>query len=125
MHENEISWIIINNTIKVHKALGPDLLESSYKSCLAFKLQQAGLNIQVEKALPLIYEEVKLDCGYRIDILVEEKVIVELKAVELLHDIHVAQVLTYLKLSGCKLGLLMNFNVLKIIDGTKRLVNNL
>lgn len=83
------------------------------------------MNILVEKALPLIYEEVKLDCGYRIDILVKNKVIVELKAVKLLHDVHVAQVLTYLKLSGCKLGLLMNFNVLKIIDGTKRLVNNL
>jgi len=125
MHENEISGVIIDKAIKIHKALGPGLLESSYKSCLAFELERAGLAIQVEKALPLVYEEVRLECGYRLDILVENKVIIEIKAVETINDVHVAQLLTYLKLSGCKLGLLMNFNVLKIIHGTKRLVNNL
>lgn len=125
MHENEISKIIIDAAIRVHRAFGPGLLESSYKYCLAFELQQAGLQVQIEKGLPLVYEDVKLECGYRIDILVENKVIIEIKAVDALTDIHTAQVLTYLKLSGCKLALLINFNVLKVIAGTKRLVNNL
>lgn len=125
MIENEISEKIIGCAIEVHKSLGPGLLESAYLECLFYELQKAGLQVEKQKPLPLVYKEVKLDAGYRIDILVEGKVIIELKSVEALNEIHIAQVLTYLKLSGCKLGLLMNFNVLRVVDGIKRLVNKL
>jgi len=123
--ENEISEKVIGCAIEVHKALGPGLLESAYLECLFYELLKAGLFVEKQKPLPLVYKEVKLDVGYRIDILVENKVVIELKSVEALNDIHIAQVLTYLKLSGCKLGLLMNFNVLRLVDGIKRLVNKL
>ncbi len=125
MSENELSEIIIGCAINVHKALGPGLLESAYEECLFFELSKTGLIIEKQKPLPLIYQEVKLECGYRIDLMIEKKVIVEIKSIEALNDIHLAQVLTYLKLSGCKLGLLINFNVLKVKDGVKRVVNNL
>ena len=125
MAENEISEKIIGCAIEVHKALGPGLLESAYLECLFYELEKAGLNVEKQKPLPLIYKNVKLDAGYRLDLIVENKVIVELKSVEALNEIHFAQVLTYLKLSGCKLGLLMNFNVLRAVDGLKRLVNRL
>jgi GxxExxY protein len=116
MTENEITDKIISCAIKVHKKLGPGLLESSYKECLFYELTKAGLFAYKEKALPLIYEEVKLECGYRIDLLVENKVIVEIKAVEALNDVHLAQILTYLRLSNCKVGLLLNFNVAKMTE---------
>ncbi len=122
MIENEISEKIIGCAIEVHKSLGPGLLESAYLECLFYELRKAGLMVEKQKPLPLIYKEVKLDAGYRIDILVENKVVIELKSVDALNEIHTAQVLTYLKLSGCKLGLLMNFNVLRLVDGIKRLV---
>ncbi len=122
MTENEITEKIIGCAIDVHKSLGPGLLESAYLECLYYELYNSGLEVEKQKPLPLIYKEVKLDAGYRLDIIVERKVIIEVKAVEALNDIHIAQVLTYLKLSGCKLGLLMNFNVLRLIDGLKRLV---
>ena len=125
MTENEISKIIFNCSLKVHKTLGPGLLESSYEECLFYELNKSGLNVQKQKALPLIYEEVKLNVGYRIDILVENKVIIEVKSVETLNDIHLAQVLTYLKLSNCKLGMLINFNVTLIKNGIRRVANNL
>ena len=125
MLENDISEKIIGCAIEVHKSLGPGLLESAYLECLFYELQKAGLQVEKQKPLPLIYKEVKLDVGYRIDLFVEGKVIIELKSVEALNDIHIAQVLTYLKLSDCKLGLLMNFNVLRVVDGIKRLVNKL
>ena len=125
MTENEISEKIIGCAIEVHKSLGPGLLESAYLECLFYELQKAGLKAEKQKPLPLVYKEVKLDVGYRIDLVVEGKVIIELKSVEALNEIHIAQVLTYLKLSGCKLGLLMNFNVLRVVEGIKRLVNNL
>ena len=125
MNENEISSKVIGCAIEVHKLLGPGLLESAYEECLFYELKLAGFNVEKQKALPLIYKEVKLDAGYRLDLLVENKVIIEIKAVEAINDIHIAQVITYLKVSGCKLGLLMNFNVLKIKDGIKRLANNL
>ena len=125
MVENDISEIIIGCAIEVHKSLGPWLLESAYLECLFYELQKTGLQVEKQKPLPLIYKEVKLDIGYRIDLVVERKVIIELKSVEALNDIHIAQVLTYLKLSGCKLGLLMNFNVLRLVDGIKRLANKL
>lgn len=125
MTENELSEKIIGCAIQVHKSLGPGLLESAYLECLWYELKEIGLKVEKQKPLPLIYKEVKLDVGYRLDLLVEDKVVIELKSVEALNDIHVAQVITYLKLSGCKLGLLMNFNVLRLVDGLKRLVNNL
>ncbi|MDD3320037.1 MAG: GxxExxY protein [Paludibacter sp.] len=125
MTENQISEKVIGCAILVHKALGPGLLESAYQECLFFELKEVGLKVEKQKPLPLIYKDVKLDVGYRLDLIVEEKVIIELKSVETLNDIHVAQMITYLKLSGCKLGLLLNFNVLRLIDGLKRIVNNL
>ncbi len=125
MTENEISKIIVDCALKVHRTLGPGLLESSYEECLFYELRKRNLKVEKQKSLPLIYEEVKLNIGYRIDLIVEDKVIIELKAVEMLNDVHMAQVLTYLKLSKCKLGLLINFNVALIKYGIKRVVNNL
>ena len=125
MTENEISYKILNAAYKVHTALGPGLLESSYQAVLVYELKKAGLYVEKEKSLPLIYEDVNLEVGYRIDIFVENKVIIEVKSVEALNDIHLAQVLTYLKLSDCKLGLLLNFNVKSMKLGIKRVVNNL
>ncbi len=125
MIENEISKKIIGAAIEVHKQLGPGLLESSYEVCLAYELKQLGLNVKTQVALPVVYKEVKLETGYRIDILVENRVIIEIKAVDALADIHTAQLLTYLKLKDLKLGLLINFNNVKVIDGVKRIVNNL
>jgi GxxExxY protein len=125
MTENEISEKIIGCAIQVHRELGPGLLESSYEECLYYELMQSGLYVEKQKPLPLVYKEVKLDCGYRIDLLIENKVIVEVKSVEALNDIHLAQILTYLKLSKCKLGLLMNFNVVLLKEGIKRVVNKL
>ena len=120
--ENELATQVIGSAIIVHRALGPGLLESAYKECLFYELIKKGLYVEKEKPLPLIYEEIRLDCGYRLDLIVENKLIVEIKAVEGLNEIHLAQVLTYLKVSGCKLGLLMNFNVLKIKDGIRRVI---
>lgn len=125
MTENDISERIIGCAIQVHKALGPGLLENAYVECLFYELQKAGLKVEKQKALPLVYKEVKLDAGYRLDLIVENKVIIELKSVEALNEIHFAQLLTYLKLSGCKLGLLMNFNVLRVVEGIKRVANDL
>lgn len=124
MEENKITEIIIGSAIKVHKELGPGLLESSYKECLFYELNKSGLLTEKEKPLPLIYEEVKMDCGYRLDLISGNKVITEVKSVDALNDIHLAQLLTYLKLSNCKVGLLINFNVLKLTNGLKRVVNN-
>ncbi|MEO5912461.1 MAG: GxxExxY protein [Pelobium sp.] len=121
--ENILATRTIGLAIKVHRELGPGLLESAYKECLSYELFKSGLIVEKEKALPLIYEEVKLDCGYRLDIIVENKLIIEVKSVEALNDIHLAQTLTYLKLSKCKLGLLINFNVLLLKDGVKRVIN--
>jgi GxxExxY protein len=120
--ENELATQVIGAAIIVHRTLGPGLLESAYKECLFYELVKKGLYVEKERPLPLIYEEIKLDCGYRLDLLVENKLIVEIKAVEGLNEIHLAQVLTYLKVSGCKLGLLMNFNVLKVKDGIRRII---
>lgn len=124
MREDELTEIIIGCAIKVHKILGPGLLESAYEECLFYELKKTGLVIEKQKPLPLIYEEVKLDCGYRSDIIVENKVVIEVKSVDGLSDIHLAQTLTYLKLAKCKVGLLINFNVLKLTQGLKRVVNN-
>ena len=125
MSENEISSKIIGAAIEVHKQLGPGLLESTYETCLAYELKQMGLDVKQQQALPVVYKEVKLDAGYRIDLLIENKVIIEIKSVEALADIHTAQLLTYLKLKDLKLGLLINFNSVRVVDGLKRIVNKL
>src|SRR5258706_6244083 len=116
MIHNEITGKIIGCAMKVHTALGPGLLESAYQECLCFELKKEGLLVEKEKALPLVYEEVKLECGYRIDLLVENEIIVEVKSVEALHDTHMAQILTYLKIAKKRIGLLFNFNVLHLKD---------
>jgi GxxExxY protein len=116
---------IIGAAIFVHRELGPGLLESAYETCLFYELTQRNLKVERQKPLPITYRGVKLDCGYRIDLVVEDKIIVELKAVEQLQPIHKAQVLSYLKLSGCQLGLLINFNVKLLKKGIHRLVMNL
>ena len=125
MIENQISEIIIGCAIEVHKGLEPGLLESVYRECLFYELVRTGLKVEKEKSLPVVYKEVKMDIGYRMDLLVEDKVVIELKSVEALNDVHIAQVLTYLKLSDCKLGLLINFNVVRLTLGIRRLVNKL
>jgi len=113
---------ILKCAYDVHTKLGPGLLESAYKECLSYKLQTLGLFVEKEKAMPLIFEEVKLDCGYRIDILVEKSIVLELKSVEALNDVHAAQVLTYMRLGEFKIGYLMNFNVGSLRNGIKRYV---
>lgn len=123
MIENEIAKKVIGLAIDVHKALGPGLLESAYKESLYYKIRKDGLYVEKEKAMPLIFEEVKLDCGYRIDLVVENKLVIETKSVEALNDIHLAQTLTYLKLGNYKLGLLINFNVVLLKQGVKRIIN--
>lgn len=122
MEINQITHEILDSAYKVHSKLGPGLLESAYQACLVYELKQKNLKVEVEKPLPLIYEEVKLDCGYRIDILVEDQVVVELKTVEAFTDVHTAQVLTYLKLSENKVGLLINFYTKSLKNGIKRLI---
>ncbi len=120
---NGITEKIIGAAIQFHRVLGPGLLESAYEACLAFELGRRGLKVEQQKPLPLIYERVKLECGYRIDLLVEGLVVVEVKSVDALAPIQEAQVMSYLKLSGCKLALLINFNVRVLKDGIRRFVN--
>jgi len=119
---NRLTEQIIGAAIEVHRHLGPGLLESAYETCLAYELEQRGLTAERQKALPLIYKEIRLDQGYRIDLLVAQKVVVELKVVEQFTDVHEAQVLSYLRFSGCKVGLLINFNVKLLKDGVRRFV---
>lgn len=119
----DVTGEIIGAAIEVHRILGPGLLESSYHSCLAWELRARGLNVVIEKPLPIIYKGNRIDCGYRIDLLVEGGVIVEVKSVHRLDRIHTAQMLSYLHLSECRVGLLMNFNVRYLRDGIRRLVN--
>lgn len=122
MSENELARLAIGCGLKVHKALGPGLLENAYLECLAYELGKLDLEVEKQKAIPLIYNEVKLEVGYRADLVVEEKLIIELKAVESLTDVHLAQLLTYLRLADCNLGLLMNFNTLLFRDGVRRVI---
>ncbi|MBU2493980.1 MAG: GxxExxY protein [Bacteroidetes bacterium] len=125
MIENKISNKIIGSAIEIHKNLGPGLLESAYENALAYDLIEVGLNVQQQKAMPFIYKEIKLDVGYRVDLIVENKVIIEVKSVEQLAPVHFAQTLTYLKLSGLKLALLINFNAVLLKEGIHRIVNKL
>ena len=125
MNENQLSTLIIGKAMKVHSELGPGLLENAYEVCLCYELANSGLFVERQKSLPLVYYEIKLDAGYRLDIFVEGKLIIEVKAVESFNEIHLAQILTYLKLSGCKLGLLINFNVKSLRYGVRRVANGL
>jgi GxxExxY protein len=124
MVDNELTHKVIGCAMKVHSTLGPGLLESAYEECLAYELSKSGIVFERQKPMPLVYDGVKLDCGYRMDILVGGKLVLELKAVDMLNDIHLAQILTYLKLSGCELGILINFNVVKLKDGLRRVINS-
>jgi GxxExxY protein len=125
LNENEIARVAVDAMVLVHRELGPGLLESSYQHCLAFELAERGLTVETEVVLPLTFKGVKLDAGYRLDIWVERKLILEVKSVEALHPIHTAQLLTYLKLTGSRLGLLVNFNEKLVRDGIRRIVNGL
>ena len=125
MTENELAKIVFHAGMKIHKTLGPGLLESVYEECLFYEIQKRGLIVVKQVPLPVVYENIKLDGGYRVDLLVENKLIIEIKSVEELHKLHFAQVLTYLRLSGIKLGLLINFNTSMFKDGVKRVVNGL
>ncbi|MBD2769314.1 GxxExxY protein [Hymenobacter sp. BT664] len=125
MHENDISYLIRKAAYDVHVALGPGLLESAYEAALTYELRAAGLRVQNQVPLPMIYKQIQLDVGYRLDLWIENKVVVELKTVDVLLEVHHMQLLTYLKLSGNKLGLLINFNVARIKDGIIRKVNGL
>jgi GxxExxY protein len=120
MEINEITQKVIGCAIEVHKHLGPGLLESAYEECLAYELTKEGLGIRRQQATPVIYKDTKLDCGYRIDILVENQVIIELKVVDEIHPVHEAQILTYMKFSNKSLGLLINFNVTLLKNGIRR-----
>ena len=122
MDIEKIFKTVLDCSFKIHTALGPGLLESAYEECLCYEIRKKGLKVEKQKALPLVYEDVKLDAGYRIDLLVENKIVVEIKSVDALADIHLAQILTYLKLSNNKLGLLVNFNVKSLKDGIKRVI---
>ncbi len=120
MERDQITHEIIDSAYKVHTKLGPGLLESAYRTCLAYELRKKGLKVEEEKPLPIIYEEIKLECGYRLDLLVENEVIVELKTVNAFNDVHLAQLLTYLRFSDKRIGLLLNFYVKSLKDGIKR-----
>jgi GxxExxY protein len=125
MTENQLSNVAIGCALRVHSKLGPGLLESAYEACLQYELIKSGLFAESQKKLPLVYESVKMECGYRIDLWVERRLIIEVKSVTAINDVIVAQVLTYLRLTDCRLGLIMNFNVLQLKDGIRRVVNNL
>lgn len=121
--ENEISKMVYEAGFLVHKTLGPGLLESAYEECMYYELRNSGLFVEKQKPIPLIYNDIKLDAGYRLDFLIENKFVLEIKAVEALNDVHLAQILTYLRLSGCKLGMLINFNTVQFKNGVKRVIN--
>jgi len=121
--ENDISRIVYEAGCLVHKSLGPGLLESAYEECLFYELNKNSPFVEKQKAMPLVYDEVKLDIGYRLDFLIEKKFVLEIKSVESLNDIHLAQILTYLRLSNCKLGMLINFNTIQFKNGVKRVIN--
>lgn len=123
MTENELAYKVIGLAIEIHEKLGPGLLEKAYEECLYYKIIQSGLRAEKQKPMPLVFEGVHLDCGYRLDILVENKLVVEVKSVEAVHKIFLAQTLTYMRLGGYKLGLLINFNEILLRDGIKRIIN--
>ena len=123
MHENELATRVIGIAIGVHRTLGPGLLENAYTECLFHKIATSGLRAEKQKPMPLVFETVNLECGYRLDILVENRLVIEIKSVDTLHPVHLAQTLTYLRLGGYRLGLLINFNVDVLRDGIRRVIN--
>jgi len=123
LQESELAKIVVNAGLRIHKTLGPGLLESAYEECLFHELTKAGLNVEKQKPLPLVYENMILDTGYYIDLLIENKLVVMIKSVDVLTDLHMAQILTYLKLSNCKFGILINFNTVLFKDGIRKAVN--
>jgi len=123
--ENEISKIVVEESIYIHKSVGPGLLESAYVHCLAYRLIKRGLNVRREVPVPLIFEAIKLECGYRADIVIDHKVVIEVKSITAIAPIHLAQILTYLRLLNLKLGIVLNFNSELMKDGIRRVVNNL
>src|SRR6478672_12679950 len=123
MHENELATNVIGLAIEIHRTLGPGLLENAYEECLYYKLVTSGFRVEKQKAMPLVYEGVHLEAGYRIDLVVENRLVVEVKSVDAIHPIFLAQTLTYLRLGGYKLGLLINFNVELLRDGIKRVIH--
>ncbi|GAA0524171.1 GxxExxY protein [Chitinophaga japonensis] len=123
--ENDLSNIVIREAIHIHKTLGPGLLGNVYKECLHYRLVKSGLQVQKERVIPVTFEEIRLECGYRADLIVEDKLVIEVKAIEAIADVHIAQTLTYLKFACCKLGLLINFNVSLLKNGIRRVVNQL
>ncbi len=123
MTENDIAKHVFESALQIHKDLGPGLLESAYLECLAYKLYKKGFQVEKQKALPIVYEEIRLEAGYRLDIHIENKLIVEVKSVDSINDIHLAQLTNYLKLTGNKLGLLINFNTVSLKDGYRRVIN--
>lgn len=125
MTENQIAKIVFECALNVHQNLGPGLLESAYEECLFYEIKKRGLKAEKQKPLPLIYNDIKMEIGYRLDIIVENKLIIEIKSVESLNEVHLAQTLTYLKLTNCKLGLLINFNVFLIKNGVRRVINGI
>ena len=125
MTENELSKIIFELGMKIHKKLGAGLFESVYEECLFYELKKAGLKVEKQKTLPIVYEELKIENAFRLDLIVEDKVILEIKTVENIYDVHKAQLLTYLKMTNCKLGLILNFRTAVFKDGVKRVVNGL
>lgn len=122
---NAITEQILAAAIAVHRALGPGLLESAYERCLAYELHERAISFEIQKPLPLVYKGVQLDCGYRMDFVIENAILLEIKSVERFDRVHTAQMLSYLRLSGLKIGLLVNFNVARLLDGVRRLVNGL
>lgn len=125
MSKNELNFKVIGCAMRVHSALGPGLLENAYEACLCYELKEIGLKVTQQMSLPLMYKEAKLEVGYRIDLLVEDQLILEIKAVENIKDVHLAQMLTYLKIAKCTNGLILNFNVVSMKDGIKRVINSI
>lgn len=125
MNENKLSKFVVNEAFYIHKAIGPGMLESAYTHCLAYRQVNIGLNIRTEVPVPLIFEEIKLECGYRADLVVENKLVIEVKSIEAIGDIHLAQTLTYLRFLNLKLGLVLNFNSILMKNGIRRVVNGL
>lgn len=123
MMENEIAKVVYESALKVHRSIGPGLLENAYETCLLYELAKTGLTIEAQKPIPLYYDNLNMGVGYRADIMIENKFIVELKSVEAIHGVHLAQTLTYLRLANCKLGLLINFNVELLKYGVRRVIN--
>lgn len=125
MNENELSYLVIGLALELHKNVGPGLLESAYENALAFDLRKSGLDVKQQVPMPFVYKEIKMEVGYRIDLVVENKLLIEVKSIDSLAPVHFSQLLTYLRLSDKKLGLLINFNCKYLKDGIHRIVNNL